>query len=84
MPLISGPCDGHIFEAFHRTMAEFLAARFMAKIVTGEGNFRRSHYGAQSRSSRTLIAGHQANFVDYMPGSQPTLTGREMRKARRA
>lgn len=30
--------EGHIFEAFHRTVAEFLAARFVARIVTGAGN----------------------------------------------
>ncbi|NGO53032.1 NACHT domain-containing protein [Allomesorhizobium camelthorni] len=30
--------EGHIFEAFHRTVAEFLAARFLARIVTGAGN----------------------------------------------
>ncbi|RUW85512.1 hypothetical protein EOA29_04460, partial [Mesorhizobium sp. M1E.F.Ca.ET.063.01.1.1] len=30
--------EGHIFEAFHRAVAEFLAARFLARIVTGAGN----------------------------------------------
>lgn len=29
--------EGHIFEAFHRTVEEFLAARFLAKTVTGAG-----------------------------------------------
>ncbi|MCV0387882.1 MAG: hypothetical protein K5821_16060 [Nitrobacter sp.] len=30
--------EGHVFEAFHRTVAEFLAARFLARVVTGAGN----------------------------------------------
>lgn len=30
--------QGHIFEACHRTVAEFLAASFLARIVTGAGN----------------------------------------------
>lgn len=30
--------EGHIFEAFHRTVAEFLAARFLARVVTGVGS----------------------------------------------
>jgi hypothetical protein len=30
--------EGHIFETLHRTVAEFLAARFLARIVTGGGN----------------------------------------------
>lgn len=30
--------EGHIFEACHRTVAEFLAARFLARIVTGAGD----------------------------------------------
>lgn len=30
--------EGHIFEAFHRTVAEFLAARFVARVVTGAGS----------------------------------------------
>lgn len=30
--------EGHIFEAFHRTVAEFLAARFLARVVTGAGS----------------------------------------------
>lgn len=29
--------EGHVFEPFHRTVAEFLAARFLARIVTGTG-----------------------------------------------
>ena len=49
--------EGHIFEAFHRTVAEFLAARFLARIVTGAGSIRRSHCGAQSRSLPALIEG---------------------------
>ncbi len=30
--------EGHAFEVCHRTVAEFLAARFLARIVTGTGN----------------------------------------------
>ncbi|WP_267320982.1 NACHT domain-containing protein [Aminobacter sp. MET-1] len=30
--------EGHVFQPFHRTVAEFLAARFLARIVTGFGN----------------------------------------------
>ena len=29
--------EGHVFEPFHRTVAEFLAARYLARIVTGTG-----------------------------------------------
>lgn len=30
--------EAHMFDPFHRTVAEFLAARFLARIVTGAGN----------------------------------------------
>lgn len=45
--------EGHAFEACHRTVAEFLAARFLARIVTGTG----TNHAFPLRRAIALITG---------------------------